>query len=135
MFSFRQNRSVFQFTASFDIFSQIPITKTFAPTDSIALQTLPFFPLSPRKHIADFFLSSSKRNKLFISQAIFFFPLGSEFSPRLYQLLSCIPLTSLVKTWCGGGRMPLVQVIGLKFTNHGMCRFFIGLLLVQHWHE
>lgn len=31
MFFFRQNRPVFQFTVSFDIYSQISITKTFCP--------------------------------------------------------------------------------------------------------
>ena len=135
MFSVRQNRLGFQFTASFDIFSPIPITRTFVPNRFHCPSDFGFFSLSPRKHIVDFFLSSPKRNKLFISQAIFAFSLGSEFSPRLYQHLSCIPLTSLVKTWCGGEECPLVLVIGLKFTNCGTCRFFIGLLLVQHWHE
>ena len=35
----------------------------------------------------------------------------------------------------GRGGMPLEPVIGLKFINDGMCRFFIGLFLIWYLHE
>ena len=32
-------------------------------------------------------------------------------------------------------KFSICKVIGLKFTNDGMCRFFIGLFLIWHRHE
>lgn len=99
---------------------------------SIVLQTFSsFLP----ENISLIFLFFFRRDDL-ISQVIFVFSLGSEFSPSFHKLPSCTPLTSQVKTGGKRGMVPCANYL-LKIHQlwHVICRFITGSSVGQHWHE
>lgn len=134
MFSFRPKRPAFQFIVSFDIFSQIPITKSIlSPTDFHCPSDSAFSSFLP-ENISLIFLSFFSKEIILFLKSYLFFLLIVSFLLDQTSLLYSLNLPS-ENLGAERGMPPRANYLFKIQLWHVICRFIAGSSVGQHWHE